>query len=185
MKTAESHWDGLIRDCFLHPRDERPLTRFFDEFSPYLRAILVSTFSRDLSIVEDALQSAFVKFLIIFRSEQKVPLHIGYFVVIAKNCLIDELRRRKGYVSLDEVAETELPNIPAPEMNAPEIRMMLLQNALLQMDARCRFILESYYVNEVDAHTLATELRISPDSVYMAIKRCRDKLRGILSPLAG
>jgi hypothetical protein len=48
---------------------------------------------------------------------------------------------------------------------------------------RCQFILESYYIDDVDARKLAAWLNISPDSVHRAIKRCRDGLRAVLADM--
>ncbi len=183
MPDPEPKWDALIRDCFRHPNDEATLARFFGAILPFLSAALLATYSRDQEIVKDALQSAFTKYIEIFRKGRgkSQELVVGYFVVVAKNCLIDELRRRKGHVPIDEVAESELPAFSAPDDDERASRMLLLQYGMMRLDSRCQFILESYYIDEVDAASLANWLRIAPDSVHMAIKRCRDRLRSILA----
>jgi RNA polymerase sigma factor (sigma-70 family) len=108
---------------------------------------------------------------------------LGYFIVIAKNCLIDELRRRKGQVPIDEVAEVEVPIQETANVHDREDRMVFLQYAMSRLDARCQSILESYYINEVDAASLASWLGVSGESVHMAIKRCRDRLKSVVSEL--
>jgi RNA polymerase sigma-70 factor (ECF subfamily) len=181
LREAEPNWDALIRDCFRHPQDEATLGRFFEALLPYLTAALLATYTGDREIVRDALQSAFLKYINIFRKAENRDLSIGYFVVVAKNCLIDELRRRKREIPIDEVAETELPSVQASSEDDRELRMTLLQYAMMQLDPRCRFVLESYYIDQIEAAKLAERLSVAPDSVHMVIKRCRDRLRQILA----
>jgi RNA polymerase sigma factor (sigma-70 family) len=182
LREAEPNWDALIRECFRHPKDEAALGGFFEALLPYLTAALLGTYTGDREIVRDALQSAFLKYINIFRRKgENRDLAIGYFVVVAKNSLIDELRRRKGEIPIDEVAETELPFVQAVGEDDREARMMLLQYAMLQLDPRCQFVLESYYIDEMGAAKLAERLSVAPDSVHMVIKRCRDRLRQILA----
>jgi RNA polymerase sigma factor (sigma-70 family) len=183
LKDLEPNWDALIQDCFEHPRSLASQGRFFEAILPYLRAALTSRYFGDRSLIEDALQSAFVKYMEIFQKMPKRRLNIGYFVVVAKNCLIDELRRRKGHLAIDDVAEDELPSVPATTMDDQDGRMLLIQHAMMQLDPRCQFILESYYINEVDARKLAEWLKIAPDSVHAAVKRCRDRLKAAVTDL--
>jgi RNA polymerase sigma-70 factor, ECF subfamily len=183
LTELEPDWNRLIDDCFEHPRRHETLNRFFSAIVPYLRAALTSRYSGDPSLVDDALQSASLKYLKIFQETPKRPLSVGYFIVVARNCLIDELRRRKGHLPIDEVAETDLPSVPATTADERDDRMLLVQHAMMQLDSRCQFILESYYIDEVDGGKLAEWLNIGPDSVHMAIKRCRDRLRKALADL--
>jgi RNA polymerase sigma factor (sigma-70 family) len=127
------------------------------------------------------LQSAFLKYINFFRKAENRDLAIGYFVVVAKNCLIDELRRRKGEVPIDEVAENELPFVQASSEDDREARMTLLQYAMLQLDPRCQYVLESYYINQMSTEKLAERLSVAPESVPMVTKRCRERLRQILA----
>jgi RNA polymerase sigma-70 factor (ECF subfamily) len=163
------------------PKDESTLGRFFEALLPYLTAALLATYTGDREIVRDALQSAFLKYINIFRKAETRDLAIGYFVVVAKNCLIDELRHRKGEIPIDEVAETELPSVQASTEDDREARMTLLQYAMMQLDPRCQFVLESYYINAMKTADLAERLSIAPESVPMVTKRCRERLRQILA----
>ncbi len=182
MTENEPDWGVLIRDCFNRPNDDAVLTTFFNASLPYIRASLLALYSREVGIVEDALQTACLKFLTIFRNKAHSNFSLGYFIVIARNCLIDELRRRKGHLPIDDVAEAELPS--TSHTAGADLKMLLMQNALLQMDVRCQFVLQSYYINETDPKVLASWLEISPESIHMTIKRCRDRLKKILSETA-
>jgi len=184
LTDLEPAWDALIQDCFEHSQSTAALGRFFEAALPYLRAALTSRYYGDPTLVEDALQSAFLKFMSIFRETPKRPLNLGYFVVIAWNTLLDELRRRKGHLAIDELAESELPSIPAPSRQESNLRLSLIQHAITLLHPRCRFIIESYYINEVDPKELAAWLNVAPDSVHMAVKRCRDRLRTVVQQLS-
>jgi RNA polymerase sigma factor (sigma-70 family) len=181
LNETEPNWAELIADCFHRPHADAPLHRFLAAVLPYARAALTSR-QVDLALVDDALQSAVLKYFHIFQHTPPRPLNIGYFIVVAKNCLVDELRKRKGQVPLDELAEEVLSTAPVATEDADD-RMLLVQYALARMDPRCRFILERYYIDEMNSRRLADFLRIGPDSVHMAIKRCRDRLRDELQRL--
>jgi RNA polymerase sigma factor (sigma-70 family) len=183
LKGLEPDWDALIQDCFEHPRSHAILGRFFEAILPYLRAALSARSIGDRSLIEDALQSAFVKYMDIFQKGPIRRVNLGYFVVVAKNGLIDELRRRKGHLAIDDVAESELPSVSASTTDENSDRILLIQHAMAQLDSRCQFILESYYIDEVDAIRLAGWLKIAPDSVHVAIKRCRDRLKTAVAKL--
>ena len=177
----EPNWPALIRDCFAHPTDHDRLSRFFQQLYPYLWAALSTISSADKSMVEDALQSAFLKYMKIFSSPHKADLSVGYFVVVARNCLIDELRRHTGHVPLDEVAEADLPHEQRDDPEEQEMRRLLVLHGLSQLDQRCQFVLESYYIDEVDSQKLAKQLGVGPDSIHVVIKRRRDRLREVLT----
>lgn len=187
MTSDEPDLNALIDECFEHPADNLTLGRFFSAVLPFLKAALVATYPRDLGIVEDAIQSSLIKYLDIFRRGRKRDSHgreikvtEAYFLVVARNCLIDELRRRKGRVALDEIREAEYTSIVDEHAPDGEGRMLVLNHAMLQLDRRCQYILDRYYIQELDSRTLAAKLGISPESVHMAIKRCRDRLRKLL-----
>jgi RNA polymerase sigma factor (sigma-70 family) len=184
LREREPDWNSLIEDCFKRPQDNSRLSRFIESLLPYLRAALTATYSQDPTIVQDALQSAFVKYIEIFRKGKKSgKLQLGYFVVIAKNCLIDELRRRKGQIPIDELAQEEIPIHQTADTQNFEDRMVFLQYAMSRLDPRCQSVLESYYIDEIDAARLAGWLDVSGESVHMIIKRCRDRLRSVVAEL--
>ena len=136
--------------------------------------------SADPSIAEDALQAAFVKFIDIFNgSGERRILSPGYYVTIAKHCLIDEIRRRKKYVELDELL-LEHEAIPEAKGAVKENHEDLVLITMERMGQNCRFVLERYYLADIKGPQLAKEVGISPQSVPMIVKRCRDELRSLL-----
>jgi RNA polymerase sigma factor (sigma-70 family) len=176
LRDPEPDWPALIAACYAHPHSDGPLGRFFEALTPYLRAALAVRSISDPTLVDDALQATFLKSLKLFAQTPSPPVGVGYFVVMAKHCLIDELRRRRGHLRIDEIAESDLPQTPGkgPE---PDDRLLLIQYGLARMEPRCRFVLERYYIDEVDSRALAKQLQVGPDSVHVVIKRCRDRLR--------
>ena len=176
MRESEPDWPALIAACYAHPHSDDHVGRFFEALTPYLRAALASRATSDPTLIDDALQATFLKSLKLFAQTPSTPVGVGYFVVVARNCLIDELRRRRGHLRIDEIAEADLPQTAGAGAESDD-RMLLIQYALTRMEPRCRFILERYYIDEVESRLLATWLQIGADSVHVAIKRCRDRLR--------
>ena len=87
MTSAEPDFEALIEACFQHPYDEQVYQRFYTEFRPYLTAVLVSMSSGGSSLastlVQDALQSAFFKFVQVFRTGQRPQVSsVSYFVAL-------------------------------------------------------------------------------------------------------
>lgn len=171
----------MLHGCFSNPDDIFQVSSFCGAFRPYLLALLCSMYPQDASIIEDALQGAFVKFLSLFHSRcDHGEKSLGYFVVIARHCLIDEVRKKRGRIAFDELAESELKqNVENPDDEI--IAHLLISAAMMHLDQRCRFVLESYYIQERDAKTIANELGISHDSFYVVLRRCREALRALLS----
>ena len=135
----------------------------------------------DPSLAEDAYQTAFVKYIGIFREGPKPGIkYEPYFIVIAKNCLIDEIRRMKRNIPIDEVFYDEANQPETATTQDLDAKLFVLQGMML-LGRRCQFLLEGYYIAETPVPQLAKILRISPNSVYMTVKRCREELRRILS----
>lgn len=165
-----------IRACFESPDDLGVLTTFDQAFRPLMMAILASL---DKDEAEDAYQSAFVKYIQIFRSGQVPSNPEAYFVAIAKNCLIDAKRKAKRVLLIDRDLN-DVGHRGSDDPTAASDERMALLGAIAQLDRRCQFIIEAYYVRELPSPELASRLGIAPESVHMAIKRCRDRLGAIL-----
>lgn len=169
---------GAIEECFERPIDQAALSDFDAKFRPVALAILLSMYSEEPTLAEDAYQTAFVKFLEIFRRGRRAEINYeAYFVAVAKHCLIDELRGRSRHVAIDELLED--PQCPE-EIQRMEMRISLLQ-AMLKLPRRCQFVLEAYYVRSMKTEEIAKRLSIQPGSFHMALLRCREALKKILS----
>jgi len=139
---------------------------------------ILASMHHDPSILEDTYQSAFVKFLQLFRAGPKPGIEYeAYFVAVLKNCLLDELRRGRRTIPIDEVFETALPHVD--ESETLEVRVSILL-AIMHLDQRCRYAIEGFYMRQLDVKRLAEDLKVDPGSIYMTLKRCRDQLKKVL-----
>jgi RNA polymerase sigma factor (sigma-70 family) len=180
MSPTSAEFYDVLQSCFREPEEQSHLERLDRFLRPRLLSILVALYRTDPSLAEDAYQSAFIRYIQIFKQGQKPSIdYEGYFVAIAKNCLIDEIRRLRHFVPIDQLVEEELALVKFRAIHPDEARIDLLR-AISMLDARCRFILQSYYIEEMETPKLAQHLNMATDSVHMALKRCRDRLRGVL-----
>lgn len=178
MKIGE--FESLVRPCFeLGELQARSIDLFCSKFRPYLWIILSRLSPSDLSMAEDALQESFIKYIDIFRRGNAPIVFPGYYVTIAKRCLIDEMRRRRRNVELEELLRF---HPAAEEMFHPSVAEFedIVISTLDRIDGRCRFVLERYYLAGIKGSTLAREIGISPKSLPMIVKRCRDQLRALV-----
>ena len=181
MSPLDPELDDLLAACFTGPADVDTLTRFYDAFRPLVMAILISLTARGTRLNEDAYQTAFIKFMVIFREGRDHRIdYVPYFVAIAKHCLIDELRRRRGQVPLDELLEEDFAGIGPDEDRRREARLILLQ-AIPKLSHRCQVVLERYYVTGTGIAELANLLKIEEKSVYVVLQRCRENLKNLIA----
>ena len=183
MKIISSNEElqDLIELCYEYPNSSHHLVNFDQAFQLHIIAILVSMV-RDRSLAEDAYRSALVKFIRLFREGQR-PVskraYVSYFVSIAKNCLVDELRQRQRTVPLDDLlAESNVPELQVTvDMDA---RIAVIK-AMSLLERRCRYLLEGYYLVGFPIRDLALKLKIQENSAYVVLQRCRDELKKLLS----
>jgi RNA polymerase sigma factor (sigma-70 family) len=177
MSPTSAEFGEILRDCFDKPEDTSRLERLDRFLRPRLLAILVAIYRRDPSPSEDAYHSAFIRYIKILKQGPKTGINYeAYFVAVAKHCLIDEIRKTSRFVPFDRLVDEELADAQFKELDKGQARLDLLQ-AISRLEARCRFILQSHYIEGMPTPELARRLKIHDDSVYMALKRCRDHLR--------
>lgn len=162
--------------CFKNPQNEAHLRSFDKLFRPRIMAILVSVYRRDIAFTEDAYQAALVKYIQIFREGRKEGvLYDAYFVAIAKNSLLDELRKAAKHVSLEQILP--LPVSPQPSaLDEAEARLAFFE-ALSKLDRRCQFMIEASYINGMSDGELAKRLKIQVQSVPVLLSRCKEALK--------
>jgi RNA polymerase sigma factor (sigma-70 family) len=164
--------EEMIAACFERPHDEGVIATFYTAFRPLVLLRLRALCRRDPSLCEDAYQTAFIRYIALFKEgRSKGRNYANYFLVIAQNWLIDQLRRESRLVNSEELFESVIG-----QPDRADERLMLLE-ALLSLDARCRFALERYYLSDDTRENLARQLKVSSSSIYMTVSRCRDELR--------
>jgi RNA polymerase sigma factor (sigma-70 family) len=110
-------------------------------------ATLISSFPDDITIIEDALQDAYLKFFLLVRAGSSRIRSLNYLVVIARNCLVDELRKRRGRISFDEITRNDVERVSDYDNHHIENQIIIIA-AMTKLDNRTRYILESYYLQD-------------------------------------
>lgn len=167
-----------IAKCFQSP-SEKNLRNLDAELRPRIYAILASLYRRSPEYVQDAYQSAFVKYLGIFRNGRPDPSinYEAYFVAIAKNCLLDELRKERKVVPLDDLANELATHYSSVDETEAVVELF---QALARLDSRCQFLLEAHYINSMPDSEVAERLKISKDSVAVLVSRCKHELLALI-----
>jgi RNA polymerase sigma factor (sigma-70 family) len=169
-----------IYTCFEDPDNVEKLEAFDGLFRPFMLAVLVSMTPDDPGFAEDAYQTAFVKFIQIFRGGRKPSIRYdAYFVAVAKHCLIDELRSRSRTSSIEELLDCVSDDREAKRIESLDRNIALFQG-LSRLARRCHYLLESYYIRGATIDELSISLGIQKGSVQTAISRCREALRRII-----
>jgi RNA polymerase sigma factor (sigma-70 family) len=171
-----------IDACFTRKGDGASLKLFHDAFHGVIKTFLMTISNGDWDLVDDVYQEVFVKCVDMFRQGRSPGREYrpAYFVAMAKNRFIDELRKRKKIVSGDSLFAELIPGIDAKSAVSEEDKITL-QMALLQLKPRDRYILEKHYFEGWSNEKLAAYLGVKPASIPMMIKRAREKLRKIMS----
>jgi RNA polymerase sigma factor (sigma-70 family) len=174
-----SEIEALFVEWAAAPTDQK-LQVLFEKSRPFLFATLISSFPDEVGIVDDALQDAYLKMFVMLRGGPKSHVRsINYLVIIAKNCLVDELRRRRGRVNFDELTQDELMKLSNSESSRIENQIIIVAT-MTRLDQRTRYVLDSYYLQGRSTKEIALELGVQHDSIYMILKRCRDYFRSIV-----
>ena len=99
----------------------------------------------------------------------------AYFVAIAKNSLIDELRKSAKHVSLDDILG--MPVAPHHSgLGEAEIGIAFFE-ALSKLERRCQFLIEAAFISGMSHHDIAKRLKTQPQSVPVMLSRCREALK--------
>ncbi len=168
----------LFQKCVNVPNNSN-FQVLFERSRPLLAATLISSFPSDISIVEDALQDAYLKIFVMLKKRQLEIRSVNYLVVIAKNCLVDELRKRKGKVTLDELTQDEHPRYCDEDGSRAE-NLGIIIAAMTKLDQRTKFVLESYYLQERHSREIAKDIGVQHESIYMILKRSREYFRAVI-----
>ena len=179
---TDSNIVELINHCFEDPRNRKNIERFSRALWPHLYAILASINPDQPDLVEDAVQTAFLKFMEIFRKGRKPEVnYLAYFVAVAKNCLRDEHRKRRLLTFPGEEELWRLIESDSTNRGTPVEDQILMMEAMMHLNARCRYLLEKWYICGFSPAELAPTLGIAAESVYMLRKRCIENLRAVLN----
>jgi RNA polymerase sigma-70 factor, ECF subfamily len=148
--------------------------------------------TKDANLAEDALQEALIRAWDQrqnFRAQAELSTWVHR---IAVNCAIDQTRRQRGDLSLEQWQEQQAPQHDGPTRHTDAIGpdhgsgalgfAGQLQSALTQLSEleRVSFLLK--HVEEYRLDEVADTMAISVDSVKQALFRATKKLRITLAP---
>jgi RNA polymerase sigma factor (sigma-70 family) len=171
--------EALFEICNSTPTDSN-LEVLFERSRPFVASMLISSFPEDLSIVEDALQDAYLKIFILLKGRRSQIRSVNYLIVIAKNCLVDELRKRRGRIHLDELTHNDLLQLSDSVDRHIENQIIIIA-AMRRLDQRTRYVLDSYYLQGRPSEDIARELGIGRESIYTILKRSREYFRSVVA----
>lgn len=125
---------------------------------------------RDHSLAEDVTQDTFMT--AIRKSEDPDSIKIGWLITIARNRLLDILRRQTRYQQkLRLLADT---NGQANENGIAE--RLRVEAALVELPVQYRLVLTLHYINDMTVRAIAEELGQSHKSVEGLVTRARREL---------
>lgn len=181
---ANENHDAIaaIEDCFCQKGDPASLERFHSAFVGLIKAMLTTISNGDRELVEDVYQETFAKCIVMFRKGKATGREYrpAYFVAMAKNCLIDTLRKKKRIVSYDSLLAASMPKYDDQSPDAEEDRIAL-QMGLLALPPRERYILEKHFFEGWSNERLAGFITVQPASIPMLIRRSLGKLKKIMT----
>lgn len=121
MNKRDKELEYLISACIQN--DRRAQKKFFDIYSPILYPICIR-YVKDINDANDVLQLGFMKIFKNLPSYQPSGSFEGWIKRIIINTAIEQLRKKKNHLDIDEMTGIETPSIQntaIQDMNAAEI----------------------------------------------------------------
>lgn len=128
---------------------------------------------RDHALAEDITQETFTSAV---RQGDPQRISTGWLITVARNRLIDILRRQARY----EVKLQLVANEPDVENDIDIADRLRVETALAELPLHYRLVLTLHYVNGMTVRAIATELDRSPKSVEGLVSRARRELIALL-----
>jgi RNA polymerase sigma-70 factor, ECF subfamily len=159
--------------------DEAAWVEFHREYSGRVHRYLLVLLRGDVEVASEVLQATFTRIARHVREFNDETVLWHWVTRLARTAAIDELRKRgRREESLRELA-SEPPSGHAAEDEWPE----LLQQALTQMEAADRELLEQKYLEGQSVREIAATGGDSEKAVESKLTRARGKLRAALLQL--
>jgi RNA polymerase sigma-70 factor (ECF subfamily) len=146
-------------------------------FNRLLRYLFVVTGGQE-EIAHEALQVTFVRVARHVRRFDSESAFWNWLAMLARNCVVDEMRKRNRYQSLlarffqQRSADADLKSIDADARFSE-----LVQDGLASLPADERALLERKYLNGVAVRELADEWQMTEKAMESLLLRVRRKLK--------
>jgi RNA polymerase sigma-70 factor (ECF subfamily) len=146
-------------------------------FNRLLRYLFVVAGGQE-EIAREALQLTFVRVARHVRQFDSEPAFWNWLAMLARNCVVDEMRKRNRYQSLlarffqQRPADADLKSIDADACFSE-----LVQDGLASLPAGERALLERKYLNGEAVRELADEWQMTEKAMESLLVRVRRKLK--------
>ena len=169
MRERENEWTGLMRSAL--SGDDAAYHRLLKAIAPVLRAMARRGLARagqPIDQSEDIVQDILLAMHLKRHTWNANAPFAPWLFAIARNKLIDALRRRgrRIYVDIADFAETLAGDAPAETAPAREVAAQLDQ-----LPARQRDVLQSIAVENASIKDTAQKFSISEGAVRVALHR--------------
>jgi RNA polymerase sigma-70 factor, ECF subfamily len=145
-------------------------------FQRLLRYLLVVTRGQE-DIAREALQLAFMRVARHVRKFESETAFWNWLAVLARNCAVDELRKRTRQQHL---LATFFQQRPADAVNDDLEFQKLVEQEIARLPEDERSLLERKYFAEETARSLAEELQITEKAMESRLLRIRRKLKALV-----
>jgi len=175
---SEQSSDVLTLTARMARGDEAAFHEFYKlYFNRLLRYLFVVAGGQE-EIAREALQLTFVRGARHVRQFDSEPAFWNWLAMLARNCVVDEMRKRNRYQSLlarffqQQPADADLKSIDADARFSE-----LVQDGLASLPAGERALLERKYLNGEAVRELADEWQMTEKAMESLLLRVRRKLK--------
>ncbi len=158
--------------------DDPAWGQFHRDYGPMIFRRLLAATRGDHDLASEALQQTYLRIARHVRPCEVAPMFDAWLRVVAQTALSDCRRRRRTFWELlrNRDAMPEGAHDSAPEA----LLSLALDQALAQLTAADRGLLEHKYFVGADVRALAAQLEITPKAVESRLTRARTELRRLL-----
>jgi RNA polymerase sigma factor (sigma-70 family) len=181
MATEPKPPDVLTLTARLSRGDEAAFHEFYKlYFNRLFRYLIVVTNGQE-EIVREALQLAFVRVARHVRKFDSETAFWNWLAVLARNCAVDELRKRNRQQSLLVRFFQQRPtDMDLKGDEADEQFLKLLEKEIAGLPDDERLLLERKYVADETARGLAEEFQVTEKAMESRLLRIRRKLKTVI-----
>jgi RNA polymerase sigma factor (sigma-70 family) len=173
-----------IEECFRRRGDDSSIMRFERAMMGVIRTYMMTICRGDWDLVNDVCQEVRLKCIEMFRAGKPAGREYqpAYFVAMARNRFVDEMRRRKRIVSCDDLYAEMIPGSSGGAPGSEEDRIAL-HMALLDLGEADRYVIEKRFFEGWSDMKIASFLprNPNPSTIPMKLLRARRKLKKIMS----
>jgi RNA polymerase sigma factor (sigma-70 family) len=180
--ATESEPPGVLTlTARLSRGDEAAFHEFYSlYFNRLLRYLIVVTKGQE-EIAREALQLTFVRVARHVRKFDSETAFWNWLAVLARNCAVDELRKRNRHQSLLARFFQQRPaGADFKSDEADEQFLKLLEKEIAGLPDDERLLLERKYFARETAHGLAEEFQVAEKAMESRLLRIRRKLKAVI-----